>query len=100
MSVEGRTCLMDAFMAGEQAEFASSAVTVEGAPIGYTFRTHAEAPVVMVVDARNDPLGSGRIETYACDRLVPVEEWNEVMGSEMPAEAVWVEDGCVPVEGL
>lgn len=97
LSVEGRTCLIDAFEAGEQAIFASSALTVEGAPIGYEFRTHAEAPVVMVVDARNDPLGSGKIETYLCERLVPVDEWNEVTGSGIPAESVWVHDGCVPV---
>ena len=99
MNALGRACLLEAFVAGERAVFASSAVTVEGAPIGYAFRTHAEAPVVMVVDARNDPLGSGRIETYICERLVPVDEWNEVMGSEMPAQAVWVEDGCTLADG-
>ena len=99
LSGEGRACLMESFVAGDQAVFASSAVTVEGAPISYVFRTHTEAPVVMIVDARNDPLGSGRIETYLCDRLVPVDDWNAVTGSGLPPEQVWVQDGCVPVEG-
>jgi threonine dehydrogenase-like Zn-dependent dehydrogenase len=41
-----------------------------------------------------DLLGSGRIETVLCDRLVPVDEWNRVMNETMNPDEVFIETDC------
>ena len=98
-NAEGRQCLLDAFEAGRPAVFVSHAVTIEGAPIVTTYRVIEAGIVEVAYDGRQDPLGSQTIETSRCPRLVPVAEWNRVQLDTMPDEIVFVENGCVPLEG-
>ena len=99
VNVAGRECLLDAFMEGRPAVFVSDSVTVKGAPIRRTYRVLGPDLAEIEHDARQDPLGSGRIEFLRCTALVPVAEWNRSTGDEIAAEMVFVEDGCQPVGG-
>ncbi|MFN2483482.1 MAG: hypothetical protein ABR509_00900 [Candidatus Limnocylindria bacterium] len=98
-NADGRPCLLDAFEAGSLATFVSDAVTVEGAPIRRTCRVLGPELVEIEHDARQDPLGSGRIEILRCPRLVVVAEWNRLQGGDLPQEIVFVEDGCELIGG-
>ena len=93
--VEGRTCLLDAFVAGEPAVFVSSTTTVEGDPIIRTYHVSGSGEMGIEHDARRDRLGSGKIELLRCNGLVSVEEWSAAHpGEPYPAGWVFIEDGC------
>lgn len=93
--VDGRRCLLAAFVEGTPATFTSRQMSIEGDPIVRSYVTHAGAPVRIAHDARRDRFGSGRIEHLACERLVPVEEWMEQNdGGGGSVDMVFVEDGC------
>lgn len=96
-NVEGRRCLLSAFEAGTPATFVSRLTTIEGDPITRTYAVLGPDDVRIAHDARQDSFGSGRIEQLRCAGLVEVGEWNRVMGEEMRAEEVFVEDRCEPL---
>jgi hypothetical protein len=97
LNVEGRWCLLSAFEHGTPATFVSRLTTIEGDPITRTYAGFGPDDVRIAHDARQDSFGSGRIEQLRCAGLVPVAEWNRVMGEEMRAEEVFVEDRCEPL---
>lgn len=67
---EGRRCLLAAFEAGTPATFVSRLTTIEGDPITRTYAVFGPGDVRIAHDARQDPLGSGRIEQLRCAGLV------------------------------
>ena len=94
LNAEARRCFLTAYLSNERAMFVSTAVTIEGAPIGRTYRSLGDGAVDVFHDARRDPLGSGKIEQVRCARLVAVEDWNAVTGQDRPLDEVFVEDQC------
>lgn len=94
-NVDGRRCLLEAFLAGTPASFTSRQTSIEGDPIVRFYLTHVGAPVRISHDARLDRFGSGRIEQLVCERLVPFEQWREQHGAGVGnADIVFLEDGC------
>jgi hypothetical protein len=96
LNQEGRRCLLDAFEDGTRATFVSRMTTIEGDPIVRTYSVWGQRDLRIAHDARRDKFGSGKIEYLRC-RLVPVADWNrtQVFPDLMPAENIFVEDGCV-----
>lgn len=94
LNVEARTCLLDAFEDGRGAELISTLTSVEGDPITRYTRVHENGTVEIFVDATRDRYGSGSWERLRCDGLVRVEAFNDPPDDVMPAEWVFVEDGC------
>ena len=97
LDVEARSCLLEAFDDRRGAELISTFTSVEGDPIRRYTRVHANGTVELFVDATRDRFGSGEWERLRCDRLVPVEEFNDPPDNVMPAEWVFVEEGCEPL---
>jgi len=62
----GYDCLIDAFQKGEPARLVVTNWTFEGDPIPQTFLVTGPESVVVITDARQDKLGSGRIERQTC----------------------------------
>jgi hypothetical protein len=93
-----RQCVLAAFETGRGAELTSTMTTVEGDPITRILRVHETGPIEVFVDATRDAFGSGEWERLECTRLVPVDEYNAFMGSNLPAELVFIEEGCAPVD--
>jgi hypothetical protein len=91
---EARRCFFEAVLTHEPAQFVSNSVSIEGAPIGRTYRYLGDGPVDVFHDARRDPLGSGKIELILCAALVSVEDWNAVTGDNRPLDEVFAEDEC------
>jgi hypothetical protein len=94
LNVAARQCLLDAFLAGQPATFETTMTTIEGDPIARRYLVIGPDQVQIEHDARQDRYGSGKVELLSCPRLVAVDEWNQVMSDAMPAEHVFVEDGC------
>jgi hypothetical protein len=96
-NVAGRQCLLDAFRAGGKAEFIVTEDTVEGDPITRIIRVLGPDQIQIFVDATRDSWGSGQWEEVRCSRLVPIEEFNDPPDTVMPANMVFIEDGCEPL---
>ncbi|HEY6607588.1 MAG TPA: hypothetical protein VI277_00175 [Candidatus Limnocylindria bacterium] len=94
VNVEGRTCLLEAFEEGRGAELITTQSSVEGDPIVRYIRVHENATVEIFYDATRDRFGSGAWERLRCERLVPVEEFNDPPDIFFPETDVFVEDGC------
>ncbi len=93
-----RHCILAAFRDGRGAELSSTLTTIEGDPITRIVRVHETGLIEVFVDATRDAFGSGEWERLECTRLIPVDEYNDRMGSNVPSGLVFVEDGCAPVE--
>jgi len=91
LNVEGRTCLLSAFQAGDGAELVSTSATEEGDPITTYYRVHENGTVEIFVDATRDRFGAQRWQRYRCDRLVPSGDLNPELANE---ERVFIEQGC------
>jgi hypothetical protein len=98
LDVDGRRCLLDAFLAGRPAVFETRMTSIEGDPIARRYTVLGPALVQIEHDARQDRYGSGKVEVLHCPRLVPVAEWNEANGETMNPDEVFIEDGCELVE--
>jgi hypothetical protein len=94
VDVEARTCLLEAFEDGRGAELVTTRTSVEGDPIARYIRVHENGTVEIFVDASRDLFGSGAWERLRCERLVPVEEFNDPPDLVFPETDVFVEDGC------
>lgn len=93
-NVAARQCLLDAFKAGTKAEFIVTEDTIEGDPITRIIRVLGPSEVQIFVDATRDSFGSGAWVELTCSRLVPIEEFNDPPDTVMPANMVFIEDGC------
>jgi hypothetical protein len=60
VDAEARTCFVDAWQAGEQAEFVSTYYTVEGDPITQVFRVVSEGRIQLFVDNTRARFGGRR----------------------------------------
>ena len=94
LDVASRQCLLNAFEDGRGAELISTFTSVEGDPITRYTRVHENGTVEVFVDATRDRFGSGAWERLRCERLAPVAEFNDPPDNVMPAEYVFVEEGC------
>jgi len=91
LNVEGRTCLLSAFQAGDGAELVSTSLTEEGDPFTTYYRVHENGTVEIFVDATRDRFGSQRWQRYRCDRLSPANDVNPDLANEA---RVFLEQGC------
>jgi len=91
LNVEGRTCLLSAFQAGDGAELVSTSLTEEGDPITTYYRVHENGTVEIFIDATRDRFGSRRWQRYRCDRLSPANDVNPDLANEA---RVFLEQGC------
>ena len=91
LNVEGRTCLLSAFQAGDGAELVSTSVTEEGDPITSYYRVHENGTVEIFIDVTQDRFGSRRWERYRCDRLAPAGDVDPDLANE---DRVFIEEGC------
>ena len=71
---EMRTCLLEAFEAGEGAELISTHRSIEGDPITEYIRVHENGVVELFADATQDRFGSGEWERFLCTGLVAMED--------------------------
>ncbi len=94
-----RACLLEAFQDGRSAELISTQTSIEGDLITRYLRVHESGTIELFVDATRDRFGSGQWERLECQRLVPVAEYNDPPDTVLPAEFVFVEDGCVDTSG-
>ena len=91
---EMRTCLLEAFQAGEAAELITTQPSIEGDPITRYIRVHDNGVVEIFHDATRDRFGSGEWERLTCARLVAVEEMDDQPGEAWPADMVFIEEDC------
>ena len=92
-----RTCLLDAYRAGQAAELISTELTIEGDPITRYLRVHPDATIEIFVDSTRDTFGSGGWERVICEDLIPVAEINDPPDIFYPEEMMFLEELCVAV---
>ena len=88
---EARSCLWDAFAAGERAEMVSTGLTVEGALVRQVYRILGRNEIAWIVDATHDPLSSGGWHLMRCATLerLPVDD-------ELTGAILFAPDACEP----
>jgi hypothetical protein len=62
------TCLLDAVAAARSVHLTIVAPTVEGDLVPTTYRGDGTATILVIVDARQDRFGSGRLEYQTCEQ--------------------------------
>lgn len=95
-NVAARQCLFDAYQQGRTGELIVTETTVEGDPITRIIRVLGTKGVEVFADATHDRYGSGRWEAYRCSGLESVAANNSIPDNRVPAEMVFVEEGCQP----
>lgn len=66
---EVRACFLTAYEAGEQAEFVTDGLTVEGGRIRRMFRALGDGAIEVIVDSSGDPLGTPGWTRTRCESL-------------------------------